>query len=852
MTNYAQSDVCENQTIYIMKKVTFSLLFTVLFAFVFSCNEDEEPTGKDPDPDPSSFTTTDVAVIAPTGSTLDLTKTKLVSGFAEYPVDNSGKTKARFATGSTRLAFLVDEDGNAIMAGFLTDIQKEISAKTTASVILYLSLGVSVQPMEIKKKFWEGYGTIPGMDDFTATVTSEFVKNPKALQTNVFEAPLAAYLKTFYPTDPIDIQAKQIDVNPNGFRSGIQVYELDHQNIQIRNQFRRRAHAFAYKTAYKDKDGVETVIKPRVGGNDTAEKDEAVSPTGAITSFTGTLKDWALGKGPEFAMTETAPIPLPIKDNESEATYKVRVVGPGTGNLGGLNLTSAERDKLNQLMLETFAMDFFLPFIFDVMGLADVFSIPDSNFKTLITVIDNFVKTTPIIEQLILDGNFDQALKEAIYLTFNEVPNAYFDEMITVISTNSIGILREARPDLVTASAEEIGNKAKSLLKAMKYADLLIKFVDYSRLMNHIAFSDYNVEFTATVKAHDLVMTPKESTVVTQTNTTLKVETKTVLASGESFVYKWSTTAKYGLLTYQGKKDTHFEASVGSMVYRAEAKSDDLSDGPNVDTVEVEVFTKKGMELTRIGDAKAVVNVQKIKLVMKPNNITLSGGQNVALYLVRTDGVNDIVSNAALDYKVEWETAGTYGKFDGRLNTANTLGNRINYEVLDKDVKEGKETITARVYFKAKTDTEWTLREAVKGEIKIVNDPNKIVLNIPMSILSWDNSTDKSCNLGVNFAVQVPIHPKAVSYSVTFYGFKKNYSWEGRGGSWQAGRYPPSVYGYPPAGENEILGGNYIYTISRTWGAGPPSAACQDNITTWTALYQEFGGMANVVITITD
>lgn len=834
-----------------MKKSTFSLFLTVFLVFVFACSEEEKPNDPTP-PDPSSFTTADVSVIAPAGSNLDLSKTKLISGFAEYPVDNSGKTKVRFATGSTRLAFLVNEEAKAIMAGFVTDTQKEISAKTTAAVMLYFSLGLSVQPLDVKKKYWEDYATLPGMDDFTALVVAELAKDSKALQTQALAAPLSAYVKTFYPTDSIDINAKQIQVDPNGFRSGIQVYELDHQNIQIRNNFRRRAHAFAYKTAYKNQEGVETIVKQRVGGNDVAETDVAVSPTGAITSFTGTLKDWALGKGPEFAMTENGPIPLPIKDSESEATYKIRVVGPGVGNLAGLSLTSAERDKLNRLMLETFAMDFFLPFIFDVMGLSDILTIPDSNFKTLITAIDNFVKTTPIIEQAILDGNFDKALKEAIYLAAYEVPNAQFDAMVKAVSTGALELIRANKPDLVTASAEEIGDKAESMLKAVKYADLLIKFVDYNRLMNHIAFSDYNVEFTAKVKADDLVMTPKESTVVTQTSTTLKVETKTALANGESFVYKWSTGGKYGKLSYQSKKDVYFEASVGSMVYRAEAKPDDLSDGPNVDTVKVEVFTKKGTSLTRIGEASAVVNVQKIKLLMKPNNITLAGGQNVSLYLVRSDGVNDIVSNGALDYKVEWETAGTYGKFDGTLRNANTMGNRINYEALDKDVKEGKETITARVYFKAKTDSEWVLRETVKGELKIVNDPKKIVLNIPMTALSWDNSSGNSCNPGVNFAVQVPVHPKAVSYSVTFYGFKNNYSWEGRGGSWQAGRTPPSVYGYPPAGDNEILGGNYIYTISRTWAAGPMSDSCQDNITKWMALYQSLGGMANVVITITD
>lgn len=834
-----------------MKTSTFRLVLTLILALFFSCREEESP-GPGQDPIASTFPTTDINVVLPAGMSLDLSKTKVLSGFAEFPVDNAGKSKIRFAPGTTKLAFLLDETGNPILTGFISGTKKEISIASTSSVLVYLGLGISLQPLEISQKFLEGTQDLEGIAEFSQAISEEFSRDPAMLKTGKYLDLLTKYLDTHAPADTIDIRTKQIQVDPNGFRSGIQVYELDHQNVQIRNQYRRRAHAFAYKTAFKDKDGMETVLKQRIGGNDAAEKDLPISPTGAITSFTGTLKDWVAGKGAEFAMTENGPVSLPLKDLESEATYKVRVVGPGASNLGALSLTSTERDKLNRLVLETFALDFFLPLIFDIIGMKDVLTIPESKFTTLITAIDNFVKATPIVEKLLENGDYGAALRETMFLGTNEFANAAFDDMVKAVALGGLEVIKANKPGSVTESAEEIGKKAKTLLNAMKYADILIKIVDYNRLMNHIVLSDYNVEFTAKVKADDLVMTPKEETIVTSSYHSVKVETKTTLADGESFVYKWSTPGKYIYLYHQSKKHTEVETSTATMTYRSDTKAVDLSDGNNIDYINVEVFTKKGTTLTRIGEAKATINVKKIKLVMKPEKITLKGGQSVRLYLERTDGVNDLASNSALDYKVEWETSGRYGKFNGTLKSATTMGNAINYEVLDKEVKQGKETFVARIYFKAKSDLDWTLREIVKGELNVVNDTRKVVLDVALDILTWDNSSETSCNIGANFMAKVPIHPKAVKYTVTFYGFKKPYRWENRTSSWLPGQTPAVEYGYPGAGPNQTLGGNYLFTISRTWGSGPKRDDCLSKLDHYIAVYKPLGGRANIVIEITD
>jgi hypothetical protein len=97
----------------------------------------------------------------------------------------------------------------------------------------------------------------------------------------------------------------------------------------------------------------------------------------------------------------------------------------------------------------------------------------------------------------------------------------------------------------------------------------------------------------------------------------------------------------------------------------------------------------------------------------------------------------------------------------------------------------------------------------------------------------------------------IPVHPKAVRYSVKFYGFKKDYRWENKPASWVPGQTPPMDYGFPPAGPNEVVGDNYYFTVSSTWCAGTP-ANCLPKIPGWHEFYAAYGGRANIVIEITD
>lgn len=834
-----------------MKKNTFPLLLTLLLSLVFSCQEEQNPN-PNPNPNPPVASKplakmVDVNVTLPQGVSIDLSKTKLSTGLMDFNVDASGKSKAVLPDGIYRMAYLLDESNRILLMGILHDQNKKLDAETTAEALFYLGAGIYFRPEPIIREYLTAASTLPGMPAFKEKITQMIKDDIGLIDKGAFEAPLAAYLTEFSKAvDPIDIRARQINVNPTGFQSGIQIFENDALSVKLANTYRRRAHAFFYKTAYKSKGSKdETVLLSNIGAGEKAVVSAEIEPTNAFSSTLGTIVDWAMNNGIEYARKETGPINLPLGDNEDEATYKVRVVG--TAFYPELfPMTADEKKTWEKLMVKQFYLDFIAPILTEMFS--EIKGNQDTSFG--FEAFEYFLSQSPTIWQLLEKGDWKNAATETVkYLLVDKAGQELQKKFITLLVDKYKNLPTPTWIDLDrdynNASAVE---KYTKLIKAV---ELTVKLLDMTKLTGEIAMSNRIDVFTAKSIRSDVTISPKEASVVPLSNLELKAETKTQLSEGQSFVYKWSTTGKYGVVLSGNQKGVSIETSTNTVNFRSESKTANLEEN-NYETVTVEVYIKSGTTQTLVGEGKATINVKKLKLVMRPEKITLMGGQSVRLYLERTDGVNDIVSNDVLDYKVEWETSGKYGKFNGTLKSATTMGNALNYEALDKKVKEGVESFIARVYFKAKTDSEWTLRDIVRGELTVANDPKKVVLDIPLSIKPWDNSTDTKCVIGVNYMAIIPVHPKAVRYTVTFYGFKVPYRWENRRVTWVPSQRPPSEYTYPGASPKLIIGNDYYFTISANWGTGAMGPNCALGIERGIAVFAPMGGRANVVIEITD
>lgn len=834
-----------------MKKYTFPLMLTLILTLVFSCQEEQNPS-PNPNPNPPVASkplakTVDVNVTLPQGVSIDLSKTKLSTGLMDFNVDASGKSKAVLPDGIYRMAYLLDESNRILLMGILHDQNKKLDAETTAEALFYLGAGIYFRPEPIIREYLTAASTLPGMPEFKEKVAQMIKDDSGFIDKGAFETPLAAYLAEFSKTtEPIDIRARQINVDPTGFQSGIQIFENDALSVKLANTYRRRAHAFFYKTAYKAKGSKdETVLLSNIGAGEKAVVSAEIEPTNAFSSTLGTIVDWAMNNGIEYARKETGPINLPLGDDEDEATYKVRVVG--TAFYPELfPMTADEKKTWEKLMAKQFYLDFIAPILTEMFS--EIKGNQDTSFG--FEAFEYFLSQSPAIWQLLEKGDWKNAVKETIkYLLVDKAGQELQKKFISLLVDKYKNLPTPTWIDLDrdynNASA------AEKYVKLIKAVELTVKLLDMAKLTAEIGMSNRIDVFTAKSIRSDVTISPQESSVVPFSNLALKADTKTQLSAGQTFVYKWSTTGKYGVVQSGSQKGVSIETSTNTVNFRSESKSADLQED-NFETVTVEVYIKSGNTLTLVGEGKATVNVKKLKLVMKPDKITLMGGQSLRLYLERTDGVNDIISNDVLEYKVEWETSAKYGKFNGSLQNATTRGNALNYQALDKKVKEGKETFIARVYFKGKSDANWVLREIVKGELTVANDPKKIVLDVALEVRTWDISTATRCNVGGNFMAVVPIHPKAVKYTVTFYGFKKPFRWDNRTSTWRPGQTPPVEYGYPGAGPNQTLDGNYLFTISRSWSDGPKRDDCLSKLDHYIAVYKPLGGRANIVIEITD
>jgi hypothetical protein len=835
-----------------MKTYSFRLLLTLLLAFVFSCQEEENPS---PNPNPPVASkplekTVDVNVVLPPGVSMDLSKAKVTTGLMDFDVDASGKSKAVLPDGVFRMAYAMDDKNRILLMGILHEKNKTLDIASTAEALFYLGAGVYFQPEPVIREYLSSATALVGMEQFKKQLENQIRADIEYIEKGKFEKPLEDYLAEFRKEDePLDIKARKITVDPTGFQSGIQLFENDGLSIKLANHYRRRAQAFIYKTGFKPKGSKEEVVLlSSISANEKAAITKEIEPTSAFSSVLGTIVDQLMGKGIEYARKETDPISLPLGDSEDGATYQVRVVGTAFYPTTSPQMTQEELTAWQKIMIKQFYLDFIAPILSEIFS--EIKGSKDTNFG--FEAFEYFLSQSPAIWQLIEKGDWKNATQETIkYLLVDKAGQELQKKFIEILVDKYRNL---PNPSWIDLDREyNNANAAGKYVKLIKAVELTVKLLDMGKLTAEIAMSDRIDVYTATIHRNDVRIGPEQSTVVPFASQTLTAETQTQLSQGQTFVYKWSTTSNFGgTLISGGQRGVAIETTTKTVTFRSQANSADLGED-NIETVTVEVYIKSGNELSLVGDGKAKVNVKKLKTIMRPDNITLSGGQSVRLYLERSDMVNDIVSNDVLEYKVDWVTTGKYGKFDGIHNTATTRGNAITLTILDKDVKEAKEFVTARIFFKARTDPNWTLREVVTGEIKVVNDALKIILDLPFVTTPWDNSDGISCNVGVLWGPVIPVHPKAVRYTVTFYGFKKAHGWDNQSDTWLAGRKPPKAPFTLHEANNELIyNGNIYYGVSASWASGPMSSACGEAIVKAVDFYQAYGGRANIVIEITD
>lgn len=794
------------------KHIFFSILALLLIAA--GCKKDRK---NDPAPNEAEMVRMDVTVTLPEGSSVDLSQTKLFTLAGSTDVGADGKANIPFLKGTGQLVFLFDAADNLLLASYITEDSKEISVKATAQALLFNGLQYNFLPDSVKLDFLKKSAASQKLNNYYAEIEQAFKSDPLMLEKKTYENTLRETIINLKKKDPVSIYGKQINIVDDDIRSKLQINEVDVENVEILNHAYRRAHAFVYKTAFRNEQGLETVIYNTIDYDDTAEKDMNVKKVRYVTNAFDMID---VSRG--FKTVETGPINLPVASDEKEATYKIRILGPGKPVSAAL--TDAEKAKLDEIYYEYFAYDILAPLMLDALGYKSLISqINEDALKPFAEKVNIIAKTNPDIMTDLKNG----VVHRTVQNFFDAVTAS--GQSNTLLSTSLLDGMKAGlkNSNISFPSQQQLQDYEKQMNKGIELLKFATGIVSGEFILAPHDYYNEMEEFEIKSRDNNVKITPEKSAVATFVNHPLSVNAHVELSGNQTMVYRWTTTAKYGGLRNgtSGTPTATLETTVPNVNYYANAASGSLGEN-NYETVYVTAFIKDGSTLTDVGTDTAIINVKKSTLLMKPDdaaiNLKNGGSKSLRLYILKSDGTRDILPNPVIEYKVVWTTAGSYGSLENNSTSVTKYDdNSVVYTAYDDDdLTKVTENITAHVSFRLKGETGWTPRQDVTGKVTIENDEKKIIYyTSPTSLHSERNG--RGCAVGC--AVIVPPVADAKSYSVDVTGLaNKNYPTYSD--SWNAGdtNYVRGYAGYVYTSESEAAG-KYVVGIygTFTWAGGP-------------------------------
>lgn len=832
------------------------LLLFILFASLFSCKKDNK--GSEP-PIPTDFTTKEIQVVLPRPG-VDLATCKLMSHSAITNLNGEGKGRAAYVPGSPIIAYVLDKNDQLLLAGFVTDSNSVINTESTAKVLLYFAYKVPLQPYAITPFYINHINEVPGAASWYKQFDSLFTANPLTLSQGTFVDLLKAKMVELTEANRVDIHSKKaadINIDNNDVRSGLQISSETLSQFSVVHTYRRRAHAFLYKKSYITmNDEVKNIANYDANGEEFK-----IDPAAGITSLVGEAGKVIEGKLSESASVTIGPKDMQLEDNEKQATYVLRIVGPGFGGNNASPKTKPETDQLTQLEVETFALDFLLPIIMEIAGNKDAINknginIGDGPTEKFLDVAEAFVKASPDVYEEMKTGNFVGALQKGMVSLATNTGQKFFKEL--VLAATGIMYASATRagvkvPNLTLNQAEEM---IKSPLAIMKAVDLILFSTDLIRITANITSSRQMEEWILTAKGGTVTLSPKERVVIPYQQAKVTATIKNFKApEGTHAFYEWKTTGKFGKLTdTKGHTDqVSFGSADAEVFYVSKVNNNALSEGDNIDYIYVTAYYGS----TKVDTDTVMVNVKKDKYEIKPEGLTVSGRKGhvneITLYLEKSKGINLIEANDTIDYKVIWTISGKHGKLSGRnIYDQNSVtqynDNWIIYTCTDKDTKEGVENVRARVYSKTKSqpETAYMLVDEDDGTVKINNDPKKKIIVVPVTYFKRI-LTPAVGNWAAFPGVEFPLEKDAEKYSVKLFNFTGTFASppEGVVYTWNVGTRPPTPYNIYPE-TFDVHGGQQLMVWGRTWCGG---LCPESNADTYISRYKAGYGSPSAEVT---
>ncbi|MFY0714045.1 hypothetical protein J1D01_10240 [Seonamhaeicola sp. NFXS20] len=773
--------------------LTFSVFLLII---ICSCKKDDGVDNDETQDLNEDLTYTEINVILPDGSNITTQDLTVISNLEDSSISSGGKVSIPHTSENRSLAILVNQEKKPVLIGFIHEGNSEISVASTLEALYYYGLGTYFLNEPVKDEYFKQSSSLKDFENTVNEFEEAFKNNSNFLNSNEFFVWFEEKLELIRNDDIENMAMRSVLVDANDVRSGIQVFEDTGLNIKIANDFRRRAHAFLYKTKVKPyEDTEQVIISDIVSTNAAAVKDIEIKPIKAKREFLGIIGDWASGVGVEFFRTETEPLELNLEDHEEYANYKVRVVGPAYAIVNEKEFTLTEREKLDEVIYETLALDYILPAFMDLVGEAKLLDeVNEKHFEHFTKTLNTIVNSVPATFEALKKGDYKTAVSSffesfygnAIGELKDDLIEAFRDGLlnykISISNGNNLAILKDS---------QEIVNKFNGLNKYLEWTDKILKLSDYLTIIAGTAKSNYLEEWDVKAKQDPVTLEPQEPIAFPYIKTYIEAIVKNKsLASGEVYVYDWEVTGTYGkIFDTKGHEGSSFQSSDKEVYYLSEIDDDDLPENAE-ETLITKVYVKQGANLDLVGSDTIAMKVLPYKYQILPDGATINGNSSLNLKILRPDYTEDVTNNPQLDYKIVWRTSGIYGTFSGGDKTITTYNsNVINYKALDEDVEHGVESVSAHIYGKLKSEPNsgYELYDEISAEVNIKNDEEKLYFVVPAEYISWGPEVgDLYTSCGSYVVFKVNAIENAINYQATIleYSHRTTPSVIGRSESW--------------------------------------------------------------------
>jgi len=657
-------------------------LSAAIVAAIAACGHSNSPsnpyvTGMQALPNiPTTKTTS--SVVLPSGSTVNPTQLTVLSMVDQTVPASNGQFTLSSSDNGSQIAIVLSPRGNPMLLGWIDDNHANISASTTAEVLVYFGLaGYLIDEGANRETLIQEIPSAAGFQALVSAISAELAANPETFA--VSNATVAAALTgvvgpllagaSVSTTEPVAAPADeektftrarlralltpQSVTVQDGTKSGLDVQPDNPFSAHVVNNTRRRTWAFVSEVSFT----VDGVTHPFASDLTNFEVGPEV---GLNNGFAGTISDlinYAYGNTSAAYEPVSAPDPpftMALQTGSSATNYQVTIVGPGIGATAALtSLPLAQATQLTATATKGFLVDALLPFFVNaVMGAKSAQS-PDlattdqafySNLATnLTTDAANLLAASPGLNDKVLAGDQLGAISDFLTNVVNS--NTYQQFVESIAAGVTVSLAAVSTPGAVAAQTQKgLLTALAKFNQALAAAGVTLQVYDTLVLVNAVLQANAVENWNLTVSPAVVTINPLTSTVYLGGSVKLTAALPGV-SDLSAYSFLWTTTGLAGTLTGANASQsnvTSYCTSSPSTTYQASANPAFPSGATSLqDTVSVQVFQATGSgacttgmliaATTGVGSSlPATIVVDKNLVSITPENPVVAPGQVVS------------------------------------------------------------------------------------------------------------------------------------------------------------------------------------------------------------------------------